>query len=223
MDSIFLSYSFSKPEDRVIVADIEDIFRSFDLRANAGTNLGGDDIDDGVRDQIAQSEGIVAVASRRNSLGEGKWTTHDWIRDELAIARTSGKQSIVLIEDGVEMGGSSQNREHIPFHRDDINPALLKLAKTLGIWKKKAGNRLKVRLLPDELADELNVATFQYRFIFRGEAMDWHSITPIPEPGGIFLTLRGVRDGYLIQVNVSSPKGVRSSPATAQTMPIKVE
>lgn len=224
MDSIFLSYSFSKPEDRLIVMEIDDVFRSLDLRPLTGLNLGGEQLDAEVQNLIRQTDGLVALASRRERKDNGGWTTHDWITGELNFGRFEEKPSVALVEDGVELGGFGQLHEYIPFDRDNLDPAMLKLAKTLGVWKRKAGKRLKIRLLPDALADELPIATFRYQYVFRGDQLGWKDVKPVLEPGGIFVHLSGARDGYLIEVEVDNPqRASRRSPATAQTTPVQVE
>jgi hypothetical protein len=207
LESVFLSYSFSKPEDRLIAAELEDVFRSFGVRTVTGLNLGGNQLTDEVKALIKESDGLVALASRREQLASGDWITHPWIRDEFGYAKSVGKNAIALVEDGVSTNGAYESYERIPFERNNLAPALLKLSKTLGIWKDKAGKRIKVRLLPDELFENMQSPSFQYQFISRG----------------IYLHLQGVRDDYLIEVQVSSPSGVLRSRATAQTMPITVE
>lgn len=223
MKSIFLSYSFSKPEDRVIVAEVEDLFRSMGVRTVTGLNLGGGQLTDEVKFLIYESDGLVALASRREQLASGGWVTHPWVIDEFSHARSIEKNTIALVEDGVVINGAYQSNERIHFDRNDVTPAILKLAKTLGIWKEKAGTRLKVRLLPDGLLEDMQSPSCQYRFISRGDFLRWNDVKPVLEPGGAYIHLQGVRDDYLIEVRVSSPDGVRSSRATAQSMPITVE
>ena len=223
MESVFLSYSFSKPEDRIIVAELEDVFRSFGVRTVTGLNLGGNQLTEEVKSLINASDALVALASRREQLASGDWITHPWIRDEFAYAKALEKHAIVLLEDGVPPNGAYQSYEYIPFERNNLAPALLKLSKTMGIWKDKTGSRLKVRLLPDELFENMQSPSYQYQFISRGNSLGWRAVNPVLEPGGIFLHLEGARDDYLIEVQVSSPTGVHRSRATAQTMPITVE
>jgi len=223
LKSVFLSYSFSKPEDRNLVVEIEELLRSFGIRLETGLNLGGNQLTDEIKSLIERADGLIALASRRDRLDSGEWVTHPWIRDEFAYAKANNKSSIALVEDGVRTNGAYESYERIPFDREDPSPALLKLAKTLGIWKDKAGNRLKVRLLPDDIVDELESPSYKYQFVSRGDSLGWKDIEPVLEPGGIYLHLQGVRDDYLIEVEVSSRNGVRRSRATAQTMPITVE
>lgn len=223
MDSIFLSYSFSKPEDLDIVRQVEDLFRSFGIITRTGLNLGGHQLTDKVFSLIDESDALVAIASRREELVGGGWVTHPWIRDEVGHARTKQKSTIVLAEDGVSSGGAYESYERIDFQRDNLDPALLKLAKTVGIWNDEAGNHLKVRLLPDDLLEKMNSPSCEYQFISRGNTLGWNEVKPILEPGGAYLHLKGVRSDYLIEVKVSGQNEIRRSRATAQSMPITVE
>ncbi len=223
MESVFLSYSFSKPEDRLIISDVEDLFRSFGVRTITGLNLGGNQLTDEVRALIDQSDALVALASQREQLASGEWVTHPWVRDEFAYAKSIGKNAIALVEKDVTTGGAYESYERIPFDRNNSAPALLKLAKTLGVWKEKAGNRLKVRLLPDDLLDDLKSPSFQYQFNSLGNSLGWHDVEPVLEPGGIYVHVIGARDDYLIEVKVSDSQHIKRSRATSQTMPVTVE
>ena len=110
MESIFLSYSFSKPEDRVIVIELEDLFRSMGVRTVTGLNLGGGQLSDEVKLLINQADGLVALASHREQLTSGDWITHPWVIDEIGHARSIGKNTIALVEDGVTIN----NECHYP-------------------------------------------------------------------------------------------------------------
>jgi len=82
MDSAFISYSFSKHEDRDIVFEIENVFRSFGVRTDNGRDLGGEELTDEVMQKIDNNDCLVALGSRRDQLTSGEWQTHGWIVDE---------------------------------------------------------------------------------------------------------------------------------------------
>ena len=222
MNSVFLSYSFSHPRDLRIVGMIEDLLRCFNVWPKTGRHLGGNDLLDEIKKIIDESDALIALASRRDQMEGGGWHTHPWVRDEYGHARTRKLPAIMLIEDGVEIGGGYEGHEYIVFDHDKPDAALLKLAKTLGLWKTQSGKSLRVRLLPEDLSRVADRADCQYQFVERGARLGWQKAEPVTEPGGTFLYLDGVRDGYLIQVRLTHDGRVHESPATDQSMPIEL-
>lgn len=223
MESVFLSYSFTKPEDRLIVSDVEDLFRSFGVRIITGLNLGGNELTPEIRELIDRSDALVSLATQREQLVSGEWVTHPWILEEFGYAKSIGINAIAILENDVTMGGGLERSEYIPFDRANSAEAMLKLAKTLGVWKEKAGNRLKVRLLPDDLLDDLNLPSIQYQFNSLGSPLGWHDVKPVLEPGGVYVHVNGARDDYLIEVKVFDRDHTKCSRATSQSMPVIVE
>lgn len=222
MNGVFLSYSFSHTQDLPLVGEIEDLLRCFGVRPETGRHLGGHELLDEIKKIIDRSDALIALATRREELQNGKWHTHPWVRDEYTYARAHDIPAIIMIEEGVEIGGAYDRHEYIVFKRDDPAPAFLKLAKTLGLWKNRSGTYLRVRLLPEDISSVAHRADCQYQFVERGAQLGWNTADPVNEPGGTFLYLKGVRDGYLIQVRITHDGQVRQSPATDQSMPIEL-
>ena len=53
-------------------------------------------------------------------LVDGGWTTHDWVRHELTVAREAGKPAIGVIESGVSTAGPYGDHERIDLDRDTL-------------------------------------------------------------------------------------------------------
>ncbi len=51
------------------------------------------------------SDALVAILTKRESKQDGKWTTHQWVLDEMRYARASNEKSIALVEERVDIGG----------------------------------------------------------------------------------------------------------------------
>ena len=170
---------------------------------------------------------MIALLTRRDARTDGGWTTHDWVRDELNIARQAGVPAIALLEDGVVMSGAFSSHERIHFSRIDLPTALLALSETIGLWKRRVGRQVKVSIVADDLMRNPRFLGGQmrveYRFIVGGEVQPWQPVTPILEIGGPVVYLPGAQDGYMIQLQVVDGPEQWISPATPQLIEIDLE
>lgn len=225
MKTVFLAYSF-REQDQDLVALVEHLLASHDILAVTGEGVGGGEITPAVRGRILGSDGLIALLTRRDALADGGWTTHDWVRHELTVAREAGKPAIGVIESGVSTAGPYGDHERVDLDRQSVAEGLLALSRTVGEWKRQAGRTLKVQILPEDVAVQVGEANgnavCRYRFLSSGEWMEWRDARPIPEVGGTFVYVRGVRDDYLIQLQVEGFGSTWYSPATSQFLPIQL-
>lgn len=228
---VFLSHSF-QPEDRELVGHVEALLSSHDVQIITGRRLGGNNLTPAVMGRIESADGCVALMTRRETVGapeEGRWITHQWVRDELNHARDEQMRSVALVETGVEFGGAHGERERIPFDRDAPLEAFLALSETIRIWREELGRTRVARISPDDLGRRFRrVAgmTCQYRFVTpEGDRSDWIEAEPIPQPGGTLLYLKGVRsDQDRVEVEVLEGRQRRLfSEATPQYLSIALE
>jgi hypothetical protein len=225
MKSVFLAYSF-REQDQELVTLVEHLLASHDILAVTGEGVGGGEITPTVRARILGADGLIALLTRRDALADGGWTTHDWVRHELTVAREAGKPAIGVFESGVSTAGPYGDNERIDLDRAALAEGLLGLSRTVGQWKRHAGRTLKVQILPDDVAMQVGEANGEavcrYRFLSGGDWMEWREARPIPEVGGTFVYIRGVRDDYLIQLQVEGMGSSWYSPATSQYLPIQL-
>ncbi|MEM7305270.1 MAG: toll/interleukin-1 receptor domain-containing protein [Planctomycetota bacterium] len=219
MRSLFLSYSFSKHEDRLLVSEIEDVVRCHNVVQDNGKHLGGDALTDEIRRRIEEADALVALATRRDQLASGRWTTHPWVRDEFGHARAHDKPAILILETEVDHGGAYAAHEWIELDRASPAAAMLKLSKTIALWRADAGRHLRVQLVAEDL-DGGHLSECRYRFAYRGQYGEWTPGQPILEPGGCFLEINGVREGRLIEVQLLRDGQRWRSRATPQFTPI---
>ncbi len=116
---IFLGFSF-RNEDKDIVEQVGQLITSHLVQVETGERLGGEQLTPTVQERIQHCEALVAVLTRRDPKQDGKWTTHQWVLDEMGYARANGKKAIALVEQGVDIGGMYQSHELIPL--DKANP-----------------------------------------------------------------------------------------------------
>jgi hypothetical protein len=126
--------------------------------------------------------------------------------DEYGIARQQQRPAIAMIERDVAFGGAYGNDEHVPFDRGERCEAMIRLSETIGLWKNEAGRSLEIRLLPEAaatLASNDN-AKCEYRLVSPpAPPTPWREAAARPTPGGVFLTVPGVKLEQAIQVKIS--------------------
>lgn len=225
MKSIFLSFAF-RDEDRPLVAAVEQLLASHEVGVVTGKKLGGAALTPAVMARIEECDGLVSLLTRRDQLAGGGWTTHPWVRDELNHARSRNMRAIALVEDGVQTGGAYAEHEWIGLDRENPLEAFLGLSETIGLWKQAAGRTLKVRIMPESLGQALGVGAgpgaCRYRFMINGQFTSWVETDLIPETGGTFIYLNGVRDDFMIQIQLEDgPKRWRSV-AYPQWLPVEL-
>lgn len=205
MKKIFLSFSFDNARD--LSGLVGQLLDSQDLTPVTGERAGGDPLRDRIFGQIRKCDGLIALLTQRDELVDGAgFKPSDWVRDELNHARTNGLRTIALVEEGVVIGGAFTDHERIHFKRGELVDAILALSATLGIWKREAGRRVKVRIMPETLSRAPRFVRGQmnceYRYLIDGQPTEWQPVTPFPEVGSTVVYLPGVQDGYLIQIQV---------------------
>jgi len=224
---VFLAFSF-RNEDKPLASYIEQLLASQFVHVVTGERLGGDQLTPKVKARIEESDALVGLLTRRDPLANNAgWTTHDWVKDEIGYARSKGKRAIAMVEQGVTVGGMNDPHEHIPFTREELISAVLVLAETIGVWKHEVGRTIKVQILPAELAQKLGTngqgVKCQHRLCLNGKFTEWRDSIPVPEVGGTFVYLEGVQDDQLVQIRVEEPNKVWMSPATPQSLQIRLD
>ncbi|HEY5990157.1 MAG TPA: hypothetical protein VIV12_27790, partial [Streptosporangiaceae bacterium] len=126
---VFLSYHFRGDGD--LAQAVERLLSSHDALPAKGRRLGGEQLTAEVRRLIENCDGLIALMTRREPLGDGdRWVTHPWVRDEYGHARATDKPAIALVEDGVEVEGAYAGHEWIPLDRESPLEAFLALSET---------------------------------------------------------------------------------------------
>ena len=225
MQSVFVSYAF-RADQRDYVDAIDRVLASHFLRKEQGWRLGGQLVTPEVTKRIIASDALIALATARDETVDGRTLTHPWVANEIAIARAQNRRCIVLLQLGVQPPAGQDGYETLPLDPAAPLPAFIALAETIGLWKEEAGRTLKVQVLPEDLAQDLGdgngAYNVQYRLIRGAEVGEWVRVTPIPEPGGTFLYLNGVRDDHAIQLSVDGRARWASRPRS-QWLEVRLE
>ncbi|HEY8185081.1 MAG TPA: hypothetical protein VIF64_03370 [Pyrinomonadaceae bacterium] len=225
MKRIFLAFAFRDP-DRALANQVQQLLGSHDVPVVTGENLGGEELSPAVKERISESDGLIALLTRRDKIGKSrsKFTTHQWVREELNYARDTQKRAIALIEKGVDVGGMYAANEFIPFDSRKPLLAFLRLSDTIGQWKREVGRTIKVLILPPELARQVgqDEVRCRYRFSAEGKMTKWSETDPVREVGGTFVYLVGVRDDHTIQLEVKLQNAKWQSIASPQWVQIEL-
>jgi hypothetical protein len=226
MKTIFLAHWFGDP-DKQLVDYVEHLLASHDIRLVTRKEVPGGQLTPEIKRDIENSDGLIALLTRRKDLGDGTWTTHDWVQYELNHARDRGKPTVAVVEEGVQLGGPYADNPQIPLNRTALVETILALSGTIGEWKRMHGRTVELQILPPEVAeqvaDEDAIKTCRYRFWHDGASQDWMECRPVPMPGGTFVRVKGVRDEYLIQLHIEGQGTAWSSKATAQHLPVNMK
>lgn len=228
---VFLSYSFSG-DDSDLVQDLERLLSSHNVLIAKGRRLGGGLLHPEVRQRIDDSDGLIALRTKRERVGEpaeNRWRSSPWIDYEYSHARDEDKQAIALVERGVEIDGPFEGHERIAFDRTNPLKAFLALSETLRVWKERIGVHRIVQIRPDELGKAFRTKRnlrCRYRFIdYNGNRGDWVEAEPVLQASGTLLYLKGIRDdNTLIEVEILQDQHPRWwSAATSQFISVEMQ
>lgn len=224
---VFLGFRFG-PNDKDLVDCCDRIIASHHPPTLVGDTLGGEVLTEEVKKIIDRADAVVGLLTKRDAKANGKFTTHQWVIDEINYARATKKLAIALVEADVEIGGMYQENETIALDRNNPLPAMLRLAETLGKWQRGLGEKVKVRIMPGALAKKLGGSNSKLECFHRiwkeNTEGDWKKGKVIPSGGGTFVVIDGVQKDDLIQIKAEG--GAREfweSEAVSQWLSIELE
>jgi TIR domain len=221
---VFLGFSFRK-EDRDLVGDVQTLLEAQGVQLITGEVTAGEALTPAIKTLIEGADALVALLTAREQKANGRFTTHDWVRDELNHAREKHKPAIALVDKAVDLAGFNQEHERIDYDSKSPLPAFLKLSRTIGEWHRKAGNRVKIRVLPVSLVRKIgagDAAACSYRLTNDGQSTDWLEGRILREVGGTFAYVSGVQRDSLIELRVRLGDETWFSVAEPQWMQMKL-
>jgi hypothetical protein len=231
METVFLSYSFKKTPPELLGL-IESVLESHDIRPITGEHLEGRPLTPALEARIKEADGLIAILSPAAKLPGGKkFQPTMWVVTELERARGLSKPTITL--NHPQVAKLPGEHEYIALDPKGPHPALLKLSHTVAGWKRRAGRRAKVRLLPAALEPSLDAAlradAAQGRYrLSAGEGgpvgpKDWRGSPLRVEPGGAFAYLRDVPWDALIELELTIQGKRWRSVATPQWLHVEMK
>jgi hypothetical protein len=214
---IFVAYGFN-PRDSWIEPVIEPLIEAFGSEAVHGRELAGQLITDGVRQSIRNSDALIAFFTRRDSIGENRWSTHPWVRDELMCALENNKQVLEIYEEGVvrDAGMAGKDRQYLEYRESDRVGCVVGVVKVLGRWHRRGVRRFQ--LVPDSLLrPHLSKQYFRCRYrVMEGNNESPARDVPVQRiQGGLFITASDLSRDCLVQVEITTDEQVIVSDYTS--------
>ena len=204
--NVFVSYAFND-DNRWIEELAIPLIKSLGFDVIVGRRMEGEIIAEGVEARIKECRGCIGFTTRRTALGNGKFSTHQWVLDELTTARTLKLTVIEAREDDVVVEGANTQFVQLRYSRDKRDRFLVDLAEALARWPAR---QIRIQLVPPGpgtnefaarvLADDAQCAYTVKRgnrIVAQGTAV----IQPI-QPGGFFVDIEVPDDDALVQVEV---------------------
>ena len=205
---IFVAFGYNA-RDRWIPDMVFPIIRAFGDEVVSGEEIPGEQITDAVIREIRQSHALLAFTTRRDKIGDTRWTTHRWVTDELSQALSPPALRVAEIrETGVDdQGGIAGDRQRITYNEAERDKCLVELVKTLGKWH--ASETIELKLMPDECIQAVRPLLRNpglrctYQILDRNGAMsDPIPAQILPITGGLFVRARDVPSMSFIQIRV---------------------
>ena len=200
MNSIFVSYKF-RDTDRVIAADVKKLVTSHLLTPVDGEDLGGGQLWEEVGNRILSADALVALFLSPHDADE-----HAWLRTEYDRACDDKQKRAIAIVETSYPWRDPRNKEYIKLDRANLLPTFLKLSTTLGVWRREAGQRVQIKLLPEMMARLAARQGYSCRYRLSEENQpitDWITVQPGGSVAGFGFRASGIREKVNIEIEVN--------------------
>jgi hypothetical protein len=215
---IFIAYGYND-RDRWIEELVFPLVEAFNSRIIHGKDLQGQPLSEEIKGRIQRSHGLVAFATRRDAMKNGKFSTHRWVTDELAFAIQVGKMVVEVRESDVDdQGGVGGDRARINYVEEQPFQTLIQLTATFARWHQQI-RRVHLRPLRpfvrdgivadiggDWLKGQLGQRAFscRYRVLDGDYTSDFRKVELQTIEGRMYFTATQLASGARIQVEISA-------------------
>jgi len=211
--NIFVGYGYNA-RDRWIEDLVFPLIEAFGHKLITGKEIFGQQLDEGVRTLIRDSDALIGFATRRDGPNSNQlWTTHRWVTDEIATADAQ-KPKIPYVEVreiGVDPQlGIGAGRAHIVYDENDRARCLVDLAQAIARWNSE--NRVcELQLVPEafmravapRLADANLRCTYQIMNPCTGKESAEMPVTIVRRKEGLFIYANSVPLDRFVRLRVS--------------------
>ena len=199
MESVFVSYKF-RDSDRQVAVDVKRLVTSHLLSPQDGEDLGGAQLWTEVSKRIRSADALVALFLLPHDP-----TDHTWLRTEYDHGCDSDRRVIAVVEKDFPWA-DPRNKEYVKLDRSAPLDGFLKLSTTLSVWRRDAGQRVQVRLLPEMMARlaARQGYSLRYRLNVDNEPItDWITVNPGGSVAGFGFRASGIREKVNIEIEVN--------------------
>lgn len=129
---VFVSYNFAE-KNKDLSTQVISFLETQNVAILVGSEPGVDSVSEKVKSKIDDSDIVVGLMTADEEDASGKWSASKWIREELAYALAEKERVVIrMIEENCDTSGRIfGDREYISFKRDNLMPAIIKLASIL--------------------------------------------------------------------------------------------
>ncbi len=210
--NIFIGFGYNN-NDQWIKELVFPLVQTFDANIVTGEDLHGEVIPQEVANRIRKADGVLAFLTPRDALSSGKFTTHQWVRDELVTAISFHVPAVEIREVSVEnQGGIVGDRQRIDFALDNKAKLLVEIAKLLSKWRKSVKPK-RLFLLPRDIAQDARPFISKedlkctYQFMTGNKESELYNAKPFKFGQGLCVDVYHVpSDDSLIQVTLTGPQ-----------------
>jgi hypothetical protein len=201
MQQVFLSFTYNPHPDYIAESELLRrrvciVIEALDLRVSTGEDLGGEALTDEVKARIKDADGLVAlIMPWKDRLGNK--VQPQWVVEEFAHAKALGKPAIRLLHSEFAAAGMYAANEYILVQPDNSTEALLKLMRTLALWKKDGGRPIDIEITPDKddaHFDPAKIKRCEFQLFINYQEREWQPATVWPQPGAMYAHLDSVPD-----------------------------
>ncbi|MEN8260367.1 MAG: hypothetical protein ABFS02_07245 [Pseudomonadota bacterium] len=223
MERVFLSYTYNPHPDyeqvtEDLVRHVKILIDSLELQVVDGVDLGGRALDDEIKERIKKSDALVALVTPWRDPASGNTAPPPYVEDEYRFAEAHEKEAIRMIQDVLPVQGMYQQNEYIPFNPDREVDTLLKLMRTLALWKSRSGRPRQVEVAPTELGSRFDANApghnCEYQMLLNFQQTDWQKARIWYEPGATFAYLPRVPNESKIRLRLNLGNERWESPFT---------
>lgn len=219
MQQVFLSFTYNPHPDHIAESEllrrrVSMVIEAMDLRVATGEDLGGESLSEEVKARIASADALVALITPwKDKLGNK--AQPQWVVEEFAHAKAIGKPAIRLLHRDFAAAGMYAANEYIMVDPAEPTEALLKLMRTLALWKKAQGRPMEIEIAPDQEGQHFEpagVKSCEFKLFRDYQESEWRPAKVWPEPGAMYAFLPGVPDQAKLRLRLQLDNEVWESP-----------
>jgi hypothetical protein len=210
---VFIGYGYND-RDKWIETYVFPLAEAFGCKVVHGKMAYGGALPPEVTDLIRGSDAMIGFTTRRDAAGPNQFTTHPWVMQELVTAHSQVPPIpfVEVREEGVIPPGGlldAVNAQRIEYRESDRATCLLQTAQALARLIARL-NIVTIRLGPAAVVDQISVGLDDPGFRASYQTLRGDTLLPSvpvsvrPIRGSLFVKLRGLAEGDLVQIKVST-------------------
>jgi len=203
---IFVGYGYNV-RDKWIEGFVFDLIRAFEGEPVTGKEIFGQQLEDGVRQQIKDCDALLAFTTRRKRMTNGKYTTHQWVTDEIITATDAGLPFVEVRETCVDrQPGMPGGRQYIPYDASARDECLVQIAKALGKWRQRVKLQLRPEVVTRTIRPYIGKAGFHCNYSIYQDGIESAAkeTKVIKLQGGLFVHVSGLGPRASVQISIEA-------------------